>query len=210
MKVKILFVLIIITGLFCSCNKIAFREVQCREFQIRGENYWFPLNIGDSVIFVNSSNNIRKKYTIVDKQISHRTKYISDTGCGCLDISKMLLISDTDSIWFKNELRYVEDGEGNYYEDIVFVINGEQSVFYETSKTQLETYTLDSIDFSDVEYFECKSCQVDLGVKKVYRVRNLGIVSFELVNGDIWINENLINTGQITKESFDYSENTCY
>ncbi len=208
MKLR-LFGLLIVSGLLLSCNKIIFREAKCREFQIRGENYWFPLYVGDSVVFINSSTNIRKKYIVLDKHISHRTKYISDTGCGCLDISRMLLTSGTDSIWFKNELRYVEDNEGNYYEDIIFVIEGFQSGFYETSRTMLNTYSLNSINFFDVEFFECKDCEVDLSVKKLYRVKNLGIISFELVNGEVWVNENLTQTGITTIDSFEYSENTC-
>lgn len=209
MKLKLLFRLLIVSGLFLSCDNIVFREIKCRDFQIKGENYWFPLNVGDSVVFVNSSTSIRKKYTIVAKQIFHRAKYTSDTGCGCLDNSVMLLTSDTDSLWFNNELRYVEDNEGNYYEDIIFVINGKQSGFYETSRTKLDSYTLNSVNFSDIEFFECKDCKEDLSVKKLYRVKNLGIISFELVNGEVWINENLTKTGLTTKDTFEYSENTC-
>jgi hypothetical protein len=208
MKLR-LFGFLILSGLLFSCDKIIFREIKCRDFQITGENYWFPLNVGDSVVFVNSSSNIRKKYTIVDKRISHRTKYTSDTGCGCLDNSGMLLTSGTDSLWFNNELRYVEDNEGNYYEDIIFVINGKQSGFYETSRTKLNDYILNSVNFLDVEFFECKDCNVDLSVKKLYRVKNLGIISFELVNGEVWINENLTKTGLTTMDSFEYSENSC-
>lgn len=209
MKTKDLLGFVIITGLFLSCGKIIFREIECRDFQFKGEYYWFPLKTGDSVVFVNKTTNVRKKYKIADKRIAHRTKYISDTGCGCLDNSKMLLISGTDSIWFNNELRYVEDFEREYYEDIVFVIKGTQSGFYETSKTKLDTYTLDSILFSDVEFFECKDCKDNLSVKKLYRVKNLGIISFELVNGEIWINENLTKTGKTSMDSFAYTENTC-
>lgn len=209
MKIRLLFGFFIVTGLFFSCDKIIFREIKCRDFQIKGENYWFPLNVGDSVVFINTSTSIRKKYTIIDKRISHRTKYTSDTGCGCLDNSGMLLTSGSDSLWFNNELKYVEDNEGNYYEDIIFVINGKQSGFYETSRTILDNYALNSVNFSDVEFFECTDCKVDLSVKKLYRVKNLGIISFELVNGEVWINENLTKTGQTTIDSFEYSENTC-
>ena len=209
MKLRLIFGLLIVTGFFFSCDKIIFREIKCRDFEIKGENYWFPLNVGESVVFVNSATNIRKKYTIVVKHISHRTKYTSDTGCGCLDSSAMLLVSGTDSLWFKNELKYVEDQKGNYYEDIIFVINGKYSGFDETSRTRLDTYSLNSINFSDVELFECKECEVGLSVNKMYRVKNLGIVLFELVNGEVWMNENLTKTGLTTKDSFEYSENTC-
>ncbi len=209
MKIRLLFAFFIVAGLFISCDKIIFREIKCKDFQIKGENYWFPLNVGDSVVFVNSTTSIRKKYTILDKRISHRTKYTSDAGCGCLDKSGMLLTSGSDSLWFNNELKYVEDNEGNYYEDIIFVINGKQSGFYETSRTKLDNYTLNSVNFSDVEFFECKDCKVELSVKKLYRVKNIGIISFELVNGEYWINENFTKTGLTTKDSFEYSENTC-
>lgn len=121
---KFLFGVAIATILLASCNKFLFKDVECRNFQIKGENYWFPSNVGDSIVFVNPTTNVRKKYMVVDKQISHRTKYVSDTGCGCLDNSKMLLVSNLDSLWFNNSLRYVEDTNGNYYEDIIFAING--------------------------------------------------------------------------------------
>jgi hypothetical protein len=60
-KIKIILGIIILSGLIFSCKKIIFREIKCREFQITGENYWFPLNTGDSVVFVKSSNGERKK-----------------------------------------------------------------------------------------------------------------------------------------------------
>lgn len=204
-----LFIGLFLTILFFSCEKVIFKDIQCRDFQLTGEHYWFPLPTGDSVVFINTTTNTRKKYTVANKQITHRTKYTSDTGCGCFDNSKMLLTSGSDSLWFNNELKYVENNEGNYYEDIFFVINDKQSGFYETSKTHLDTYTLDSTTFSDVEFFECKECVIDLSVKKLYRAKNYGVISFELVNGEIWINENLTTSGISTTNSFDYSEDTC-
>lgn len=206
---RLIIIFLITSGLFLSCGKIIFREIKCRNFQLKGENYWFPLYVGDSVVFINPSTNARKKYIVVNKYISHRTEYISDTGCGCLDVSGMLLTSGSDSLWFKNELRYVEDQKGNYYEDIIFVIKNKKSGFFETERTKLNTYSLDSINFTDVELFECKDCKENLKVKKMYRVRNLGIISFELVNGEVWINENLSKIGLTTMDSFEYSENTC-
>ncbi len=209
MKFKHLFVLFVFAAVFYSCGLLFFREIECRDFQIKGEEYWFPLQVGDSVVFINSTTHVGKKYTVVDKQISHRTKYVSDTGCGCLDYSGMLLTSGTDSLWFSDELRYVEEDEGNYYEDIFFVINGVQSGFYETYKTHLASYTLNSITFADVEFFEYTAWKEGLCVKKLYRAKDLGIISFELVNGEIWINGNLTKTGKTTQDSFAYSENTC-
>lgn len=209
MKTKIILGLLILVAMFYSCGKIIFREVKCRDFQIKGENYWFPLVLGDSVVFANKAMSLRKKYIIVDKKIFHRTQYTSDTGCGCLDQSQMLLTSGSDSLWFVNEERYVEQNEGKYYEDIVFVVNKIKSRFNETSKTKLSNFTLNSVSFSDVEFFECKDCKAELSLKKLYRVNNIGIIYYELVNGEVWINENLLKTGNIAKDSFVYSENTC-
>jgi hypothetical protein len=209
MKINIILTLIFTAALFISCKKLFNREVKCRDFQIKGEHYWFPLNVGDSVVFVNVSANIRKKFLVQDKRIAHTTKYKSDTGCGCFDYSGMLLTSGSDSLWFKNELKYIENKEGNYYEDIFFVINGSKSGFYETQRTILANYTVNGVNFSDVEFFSCANCQIALDVKKIYRVKNLGIISYELVNGEVWTNENLTKTGQTSKDSFTYLEETC-
>jgi hypothetical protein len=43
----------------------------------------------------------------------------------------------------------------------------------------------------------------------MYRVKNLGIIGFELVNVEIWTNENLTEYGTVSIESFDYKEDIC-
>jgi hypothetical protein len=208
-KVKYFVSILLIYSILSSCGKIIFRKITCRDFQISGENYWFPLNQGDSVVFVNSQSKVRKKFNVVDKQISHITNYTSDTGCGCSDISRMLLTSGSDSLWFYNELKYVEKNKGDYREDIVLIMNGKGTGIYETSKTKLDSYAINNVNFADVEYFECKTCKDNLSVKKVYRAKNIGILSFEFVDGQLWVNENLSKTGTTTKESFQYKEETC-
>ncbi len=79
----------------------------------------------------------------------------------------------------------------------------EKSGFYQSVKTKLDTYTFDTYNFSDVELFEFSNRDMDLHVNKLYRVKNLGVISFELVNGEVWINENLSKYGTTTIESFD-------
>ncbi len=121
----------------------------------------------------------------------------------------MLLINNGDSIWFNNELRYVENQEGNYYEDLFFVIDGVMSGFYETYKSDTDTYSIDDNLFTDVECFENDWCKDGVCVKKVCRVKGLGIIQFELGSGEIWTNENLTKYGSMTIQDFKYSENTC-
>jgi hypothetical protein len=208
MKTIRIFIFILVAAVLGSCSMLPFRNVACKPFAIRGEAYWFPLQVGETVVFVNDKNR-EKTYTVMDKYISHTTDYTTDTGCACKDVSGMLLISGNDSIWFNNQLIYQENGEEKYYEDIFFIMDGKQSGFYETSKKRLESYSVGTVDFSDMELFECSECKVDLSVKKLYRVKNLGIVLFELVNGEVWVNRNLSDYRAIDRESFDYRESVC-
>jgi len=199
--------IIIIPILLTNCNKILFREISCKSFKLNEEYYWFPQKIGDSVVFSNSIN-VKKKFIVKEKSINHRTSYITDNGCGCLDISIMLLTSKTDSIWFKNQVKYLEKQEGNEYEDLVFTLEGTQSVFFETHKTILANYTIDNISFSNVEKFEY-NYQNSSKVKTVYCIKNLGIIRFEMVNGEVWTNQNLTNYITTSYDSFTHSENKC-
>jgi hypothetical protein len=206
-KIIIIFTFILIAISLSFCKKVIFRDIDCRTFTLTEEYYWNPIDNGDSVVFINSLNE-RNKFIVIDKRISHRTKYTSDTGCGCLDESSLLMTNNSDSIWFKNELRYVEDQTGNRYEDIVFILNAKQSVFYETHLTKGVTYSIDSLTFTNVKKFEYNYTD-NSNVKSVYMVKNLGIIRFELVNGEMWTNENLTEYKTTTIETFTYSENTC-
>ena len=206
-NIATIIVLILITATLPTCKKVIFREIDCRTFELTEEYYWNPVNDGDSIVFVNSSNE-RNKFIVVDKRISHRTRYTSDTGCGCYDASSMLMTNDSDSIWFKNVLRYVEDQAGNRYEDVVFVLNNKQSIFYETHMTISETYSIDSLTFTNVKKFEYNYTG-NSKVKTVYLVKDLGIIRYELVDGEIWTNENLIDYETTTIDTFTYSENIC-
>ena len=149
MKKIISLIVLASVGFLPSCKKVIFREIDCKAFNLTEEFYWNPVNNGDSVVFINSSNE-RNKFIVVDKRISHRSRYISDSGCGCLDESSMLMTNESDSIWFRNEHRYGED-QTNWYEDVVFVLNEKQSVFYESQIIALETYLIDSLAFSNVK-----------------------------------------------------------
>jgi hypothetical protein len=96
----------------------------------------------------------------------------------------------------------------NHYH-IFFIIEGIQTGFYETSKSYLETYSTGTSTFSAVELFECTECETDFSVRKLYRVKNWGIIQFELVNGEVWVNKNLSEYRDVSKESFNYHEYVC-
>jgi hypothetical protein len=193
--------------LFSTCKKIVMRDITCRSFAIVDENYWFPKDLGDSVTFVNDTG-ATKTYHVADKYISHTTHYTSDTGCGCGDASSMLLISANDSMWFRSDLKYIEDQAGNRYEDVVFVNNGVQSLFFETYRTSVATYSLDTLTFNDARVYQHDYTEANK-VHRVTSARNLGIVQFEMTNGMKWTNSNLNSFSTNTIDSFAYSEGIC-
>lgn len=190
-----------------GCGEVVFRKVDCQAFSLTEEHYWFPETAGDSVVFVNSTNE-RKKFIVADKSIYHRPEYTSDTGCGCLEVSGMLLTSGTDSVWFKKEIRYVTDQQKDSTEDVVFVFDDVQSVFYETHRVLLDTYSIGSHSFSDVKKFEYTYTD-EAKVKQVYLVKNLGIIRFEMVGGEVWTNANLTTYKTASQDTFTYSEVAC-
>ena len=190
-----------------GCNKVVNREIGCRGFALTDQYYWCPESFGDTITFVNQHND-SAKYVVVDKTITHRIKYISDTGCGCSDLTGMLLIHEDDSIWFRHSLLYIENQTGNQYEDIVFVLDHVQSAFIETNRSALASYETNELTFSNVRQYE-KTYAEPTKVNKVFTVKNLGIIRFELVNGDVWTNANLTNYVVTTQGSFSYSENIC-
>jgi hypothetical protein len=204
---KKVFILLFITAFFSNCNKLIFREIECNPFEMNVEYFWNSSNEGEKIVFTNSLNQ-RKELVVADKTITHRTKYVSDTGCGCYDFSGMLMTNGSDSIWFKNELQYIENQIGENYTDIVFSIEGQQSLFYEVHSKNLPTYIIDSITFKNVLKLEY-DYNKRLNVKAFYLVKNLGIIRFEMVNGEVWTNENLTEFRKNTIEDFNYTENIC-
>lgn len=193
--------------LLSNCKKLIYRDIDCRSFTLSEELFWNPANNGDSIVFINSEN-MRNKFIVVDKNVLHRTKYTSDTGCGCLDESSMLMTNNTDSIWFKKSLRYVESNTETSQEDVVFNFDGIQSSFYETHITCLSSFSIDSLSFTSVKKFEY-SYSNNLNVKTVYLVKNLGIIQYEMVNGEIWTKENLSEFETTQLNSFTFTEDTC-
>jgi len=191
-----------------SCGILPFQEVVCRDLGTTEESYWFPAKMGDSVTFVNTKNEQIKLY-VTDKSMYHTTKYYSDTGCGCYDWSGMLLANKTDSIWFTNEVRYIYDNEDNGEVYVQVELNGIASGFDENDVTLLPSLAFDNQTFTDVKKYEYGYTNA-ARTKTVYFAKNIGIIRFEMVNGEIWTNTQL--TPEVTSilETFEYKEEECY
>ncbi|MCB9426311.1 MAG: hypothetical protein H6584_04705 [Flavobacteriales bacterium] len=193
---------------FISCDLLPYKDVNCRPFVLKGEMQWFPEQTGETVRFTNTSNQT-KDFTVVDKFIAHRTSYVSDTGCGCRDLSGMLLTtSDKGSIWFNDRNNYIYDKPDKIQENVFIVINDVQSGFYEIHKTKLDQHTINDVIINDVERFDFAYTD-DTKVKRLYRAKSIGVIQFELVNGEVWTNEKLVPTKTQELSSFKYSEDTC-
>ncbi len=190
-----------------SCNNSTHREVDCRNFELTNELYWFSGGVGDSVIFTNATNR-RIAFRIMDKSSQHTKRYTSETGCGCNDWSGMLLTDGVDSMWFYSSVKYAENQEGKQYEDVYIILHHEQSYFNETTRENLANYSIDTFEFSNIKKFEYSYTKPSQ-IKSVYMVKDLGVVQFKTAGGEVWTNTNLSTYAPNTINSFSYSENIC-
>lgn len=198
---------VVISILYSSCSKSVYKDITCRAFSLTQEQYWFPNSVGDSITFVNSSN-AKKKFNIANKEISHTSSYANSSGCSCIDISGMILTSNTDSIWFNNGNEYLENDAAKNSELVAFVLSNVFTEFSQIQKTTVATLTINNVTFTNVKKFEGTYTN-NLNVKTVYMVKDLGIIRFEMVSGEIWTNTNLTNINPTNQSSFSYSEKTC-
>lgn len=159
-KVTPIFITLLI---FNSCGILMNYEIECREYSFTNEKFWFPHKIGDTLSFYNQ-NGERKHFQVVEKNIYHREKYISDTGCGCNDYSNMLLTNYIDSIWFTNDLRYVYDNEPKIRYNIVLVIDNTKSVFNSLYLESTTTKIINGFEIEDIEKYSSAQ-KFDKGVK---------------------------------------------
>ncbi len=191
-----------------SCGTLVFRDVTCRDFKLTNQNYWFPVNVGDSVVFINSHNK-RMVLNVVEKKIEHTTRYYSDTGCSCNDWSGMMLINSTDTIWVNATNDYVFDNKDERSEEMMLNINHVKSGFYGTQSTLLPTYSIGDNQFKDIKQFTGTNTD-STHVKTVYMAKNAGIIRFEMVNGETWTNKSLAQDSipNLIK-TFEYVEGPC-
>jgi hypothetical protein len=199
--------LLLCTLSLINCGKLFFREIDCREFELGEEYYWFNSNNGDSVIFTSQSN-MELAFIVGDKWIEHRTQYTSDTGCGCLDLSGMILSNESDTITLINQLTYVEDNNGTRYETLILTINGGSNEFHETSIITLPTYSIEDASFSNVKKFE-KAETENPNIQSLYLAENLGIIQIEMMDGTTWTNSDLAPKNPTELTSFRFETNKC-
>lgn len=190
-----------------TCDRVEYKDVFCRDFELVNENYWFPNAVGDSVVFVNERE-FTQTFKIADKSIVHTTKYTDNTGCTCSDVAGILLSNANDSIYFINNYAYTNNNPATKYEDVVFSLGDRKSYFFETQKTTLTTYTIGDKSFTDVVKFENELTQTGY-IKSLFLVRNLGIVQFITTDGAVWTNANLTSFSQNSIDKFKFRNTTC-
>lgn len=193
--------------LFSACKEAIFREVPCRAFAEQEDLQWMVGNKKDTLSFL-TSNKTLHHFTVAAKDIIHRKKYVSDSGCGCNDIWEVLYTEGTDSLVVVFFTKYVENKPATKYEDVAAVFNHTTSYFNETKRTVLSNYTIDSTSFTEV-YQYANTYTGANQVKAIYLIKHVGIAQMEMTNGDIWTNTRLNTKKTVDKSSFDYQENTC-
>lgn len=202
-----LLALIASLAMFWSCLDNEVRDVYCYEFNLVDENFWFPLKVGDSVTFADTLG-ATKTFVIADKRIVHLPTYRSDSGCNCIDVSGMLLVSELDSIWFTSQFSYVVGYVSSGYESVVFVLNGDKTAFFDSDRSLVVSYDIDTLNFENVKRFANFYADPP-SVKSVHMARDLGIIRFELANGEVWTNTNLTEKSVQKVESFTFTEAVC-
>lgn len=198
---------ILITSLLYSCSEVIFRDVNCRDFENNNDLKWFSGKKGEILTF-NKSDGTTVSFNIVDKYIFHRTKYISDTGCGCHDMWGMMMTNENDTISMYSQAKYVEDNDANLYDNLYIKIDGELSGFITEDKLLVPEFSIDTLNFNNIIKFSFNHN----GNKKfntIYIAPEIGIIQMNRNDGEIWINQNLTEIQSTSFDSFEYSENTC-
>jgi hypothetical protein len=181
--------------------------VNCRNFEFQDELRWYAGNIGDTITLSNGDIET-KKFVIRDKYLLHRTKYVSDTGCGCHDRWGMLLSADKDTISMFSDSQYVEKNAANRYDSFYLVYNGKLSGFITEDKSIITNYSIENKIFAQVIIFEYSHSENNQ-FKKIIIAPEIGVIELFATNGEIWRNVDLETKLNIDISSFIYSENTC-
>lgn len=203
---KITLIGLVFILLTSACNKIIFRDIDCRDFSNQENLKYFGGIIGDTVTFKKPDDNLAK-FVIKEKYLVHRTGYTSDTGCGCHDTWGLLMTSGTDTISLFNGVTYVEDNDANKYNKLFVKIDEKLSVFI-TEDISTVDLSIDTIDFANVIKYNYEFPD-NLNFNTVYMAKNYGIIQMKRQNGEIWTNVNLTDELNTNINTFDYSENTC-
>ena len=193
--------------LLFSCNRIIFREVNCRDFEFQDDLKWYAGNVGDTITLSNKTSDTIK-FVIRDKYLIHRKKYVSDTGCGCFDRWGILLSVDKDTISMYSDSKYVENNSANRYDCFYIKYNDILSGFITEDKMIVENYAIENKIFAQVLIFEYAHTEKNQ-FKKIVIAPEIGIIELIATNGDVWRNTDLETKLNIDISSFEYSENIC-
>lgn len=186
-----------------SCGVLIWREIECRQVEVDYENYFFPLDNGENVVFI--VNGEERVFTIEDQFIDHTKAYFSDTGCDCADQSVQLITDGKDSIWFDQISYYIEKNPATTAQKVVFNIEDEWFGFNEANLEYKDQVDVNGITINDVQIYS--SDKQDL--TKVIIAKGIGIVKMEFSNGDVWINKNLNEIGKFKFSRFRFKEVVC-
>lgn len=192
-----------------SCGTLIFVEVECRDFELNFEKYWFTDALQEEVVFVDTYDN-EKTYTIKSQKAYHTTKYDSDTGCGCSDYSIQKLINGTDTIALIKDSFYQYDNDADIIEEICFASSEGRIWLNQDNKSYTEDQLIGDVLVEDCILYS-KEINTDDTSQEVaaFLSENLGIIRFQDENGTIWTRKNLKENEALTIESFDVEENTC-
>jgi len=189
MKTKFIikFLILIITiFVLNSCGVLVFRKIECRDFQLKEELFWFQGKIKTSYVFVNEKTGEEKTFILKDKWISHRQKYSSDTGCDCHDKSSQFLIGNKDSIWTINDLRYIEKQEQKITEAVTIVFDGVKIIYNSIhSSINIKNEIINEIEIETKTFINSDSnSEIKLG-------KGVGLISIKISKNEIWKRKNI-------------------
>ena len=208
-KINIIVLITFLILIFQSCGILFYRKIECREFENIEDLRWFPGKIADTITFYKQDNTI-VKFEISDKYILHMKQYISDTGCGCFDRWGILLTNKKDTISMFSDAKYVYNNKPNRYDKFYIKTNNILSGFITEDKDTLEFISINGNKIYNITKFRYDHTD-SLKFKSVYIAKDIGIVKLERVNGEIWINKDLMkkDTSYTNISSFDFSEQYC-
>jgi hypothetical protein len=193
--------------LFGTCGVMMLREITCRDVTFSDELYWFPVAVGDSVVFI-TSDNMRMTFHTLRMKIWHTTRYTSDTGCKCEDESSMLLTNGHDSICFVSYGNYIYDEKATEIEDVMVKYSRMDSYFNEKDRTYLSSYTIDNQTFQNVKVFE-KVSGIEGNIRKIFMAKNVGIIRIEIAEGSVWTISDLNPNKTLSIDAFELNEQEC-
>lgn len=181
---KLLLLLTLVVALF-ACRKLIHRDVKCRDFNQSFELKHYAGSIGDTLVFKNGQGD-SIRFTISDKYINHRTTYVSDTGCGCYDQWGISYKSESDTLNFWTDEKYVEQNEAKRYYTAAISVHGIISGFITEDVTDIGDFSVGGFSYANARKYEYGHTQATQ-IKRLILVPGYGVVYMKRVDGMEWI-----------------------